>query len=335
MSALPTPSRWLDPAWQESALGWADEVLASLGQRRRGWSHPHVRPWSTVLRIETDDDPVWLKAPGDGARVEVGLLALLADLELPWTPRPLALDRERSWALLPDGGEVSRVAHGGRTPVAVMTEHLVRYAEVQRRLEPHVEALLSLGLGDLRPPALPRVLGERIGSLEQERPPARLSTEDATRLRAVLPAYAEACAELAAGGIAPTLNHDDLHDANILARGPVIIDWGDSCVSHPFGTLLATMRSMASQHGVGVDDPMFARVADAYTEPWSDVADRSTLRRQAALAIRVGPVTRSMSYLHALTGVDDEAWQEHGDAMPSWLLEILEPTLPLLPALLR
>jgi hypothetical protein len=331
---LPTPTRWHDPAWQRSALAWADTALAEHGLERVGWSHPHVRPWSTVLRIETDRDPVWLKAPGDGARFEVPLLAMLADLDVPHTPRPLATSPALGLVLLPDGGDVSRVAHGGKAPPEVMTGYLALYGSLQRSLAPHAQALVDLGVGDLRPTGMADLLARTIDVLEHERPPGRLTPTDAARLRAVLPAYAEACAELAGSGIAPTLQHDDLHDSNILAAGPVVIDWGDACVGHPFGTMLATMRSMAWHHGLGVDDPLFPRVADAYTEAWTDVADRATLRRQVELAIRVGPLTRSLSYRQAVTGVDEAAWQEEADAMPEWLLEILEPDLPLRPALL-
>lgn len=333
-TTLPTPARWLDPAWQSAALAWADDVLHGLGLERTGWSHPHVRPWSTVLRIETTAETVWLKAPGDGARYEVPLLALLAELDAPCTPRPLAVSVEDGWILLPDGGEVSRLAHGGLTPVEVTVEQLAAYADLQRSLEPHVERLLAAGPRDLRPAEMPAAMATTIAVLEAESPPARLSAEDAARLRAVLPAYAEACAELAAAGIAPTLQHDDLHDNNILVRGPVFIDWGDSSVGHPFGTMLATLRSIAFHHGLAADDPALARVADAYTEAWTDVADRATLRRQVELALRVGPLTRSLSYRQALTHVDDAAWQADADAMPDWLLETLEPGLPLHPALL-
>lgn len=331
---LQTPARWLDPGWQSSALAWADSVLADEGLTRLDWSHPHVRAWSTVLRIETERGPMWLKAPGDGARFEIPLLALLAELDIPHTPRPVAVSVERGLALLADGGEVSRVAHGGRTPPEVMTGYLALYGSLQRSLEQHVEELLAIGVGDLRPAGMPELLAQTIDVLEGERPPATLAPEDAARLRAILPAYAEACAELAGAGIAPSLQHDDLHDSNILSRGPVFLDWGDSCVGHPFGTMLATMRSMAYHHGLTVDDPLFPRVADAYTEAWTDVADRATLRRQVELAIRVGPLTRSLSYRQAMTGVDDAAWDEDSDSMPGWLLEILEPELPLRPDLL-
>ena len=55
-------------------------------------------------------------------------------------------------------------------------------------------------------------------------------------LRRLAPALARACHELAAAGIASTLDHADLWASNVLdaATGPVIIDWEDACLSHPF-----------------------------------------------------------------------------------------------------
>jgi hypothetical protein len=329
----PTPSRWTSSAWREDVLEWAMRALSPHGLALRAWTQPHARPWSTVLRLETDAGPFWLKAPGDGARFEVPLLALLARLDLPHVPRPIAYDVDRAYVLLPDGGEISRVEHGGSTPPEVMAGYLAHYGALQRLTEPHVPEILELGLADLRPERMPELFERTIDVLEAERPPAALGAVDAARLRAVIPAYAEACAELAEAGVAPTLQHDDLHDANILAGGPVFIDWGDACVGHPFGTMLATLNSIAFHHGLTPDDPAFTRVVDAYTEAWTDVHDRPTLRHLVQLAQRVGPLTRSLSYRQSLTNIDEAAWEEHAEAMPGWLLEVFEPELPTRPPL--
>jgi len=329
-----TPSRWTSREWRDEALEWAMRALSPHGLALRAWTQPHIRPWSTMVRLETDSDIVWLKAPGDGALYEVPLLVLLERLGLPSLPKTLAHDDDLGLVLLADGGPTSRAAHGGKAPPDVVARYLVDYAALQRSLEPHVATLLATGVPDLRPSTMPATYLDTVDRLEGERPPGALSAADAARLRALAPAYADACAELAGSGIAPSLNHDDLHDNNVLDAGPVFIDWGDSCVGHPFGTMLATLNSLMAHHGLAPDDPSFLRVVDAYTEAWTDVADRTTLRRQVQLCQRVGPLTRSLSYRQAVTNVDEVAWQEDAAAMPEWLMEVFEPDLPTRPPML-
>jgi hypothetical protein len=98
--------------------------------------------------------------------------------------------------------------------------------------------------------------------------------------------------------------------------------------------MIATLNSAAHHHGLEPDDPALVRLADAYTEAWTDVADRATLRRLVRLAVRVGPLTRALGWRRALLGCDDESWTTWGDGVHGWLLELLSPDLPLRPALL-
>lgn len=295
-------------------------------------TQPHVRPWSTVLRIETrSGDLFWLKANGDGTRHEPALLETLALLEVPSTPRPLAVHRERGLTLLPDGGPTVREAHGGLTPLDDVATMWAAYAAVQRATEPHLDDLIAAGVDDVRPARMPGVLGALLDEYEAQPAPFGLAADDAARLRALLPSYAAACAELTSSGIAPTLQHDDLHDNNVFARGPVFFDWGDAVVGHPFGTMTASLRSVAHHHRLGPDDAGLLRLADAYTEAWTDVADRATLRRQVSIAVRVGALTRSLAWRRALLGVDEAARTEFGDYPVGWLAELEADDLPLLP----
>ena len=329
----PTPGRWTEPTWLEGALGWADDALGRVGARRTAWTAPHVRPWSSVLRLATDTaGVVWLKANGDGTRHEAALLGALAELALPSSPRPIAWDAALGLTLMPDGGPSVREAHGGRTPVEDLEPVLATYAALQRETEPHVDRFLALGLDDLRPSRMPDVLAALIAECSTATGPHRLDADDSARLRAALPAYAAACAELDTAGIPATLQHDDLHDDNVLAAGPVIIDWGDAVVGHPFATMLTTLNTVAFQHALDRDDPALARLVDAYTETWTDVADRASLRRLVELAVRVGPLTRAVGWRRALEGCDEPSWAEWGEGVHGWLLEILSSDLPLHPA---
>ena len=331
---ITTPGRWTDPTWLEPTLEWVDAALARIGARRTGWTEPHTRAWSTVLRLETTGGVFWLKANADGTRHEAGLLAAMADLDLPWTPRPVAADATLGLTLMPDGGPTIREANGGRTPLPRLEQVLAGYSALQRATAAHVDAFLALGLDDARPARMPELLAELVEECARAEGEHRLTAEEAARLRSALPAYAEDCAELDSVGIEATLQHDDLHDANVLADGPVVIDWGDAVVGHPFGTMLVTLGSAASHHELGPDDPALHRLADAYTEGWTDLADRATLQRLVLLAVRVGPLTRAMGWRRALLGCDDASWAEWGDGVHGWLLELLSPDLPLHPPLL-
>lgn len=64
------------------------------------------------------------------------------------------------------------------------------------------------------------------------------------------------------------IDHNDLHLGNAFP-GPVISDWGDAVIGHPFGTvrhLLVTARNLHGPAGA-------ATVRDAYLAEWGDPAE--------------------------------------------------------------
>jgi hypothetical protein len=322
---------WLDPTWQAEALAWVDEQLVHLGLSRTGPAdQPHVRPWSTVMTIPTATGAVWFKAAGPGTAYEAHLLRELAGWGVPMLLAPLAVEVDRGWLLFPDGGTRLRDELRGSAGVEAWQRILPAYADLQRSLAPRVDALLGFGVPDLRPAAMPGLLTRLI-----EEPAAGLSEPDRTRLRALLPEYAEWCAVLAASGIASSLQHDDLHDGNVFVGrvgadqalgGDRIFDWGDAVVAHPFGTLLATLRSIASRDaGLGRADLL--RLRDAYLEPWTDEQPRATLNETVGMALRVGAVGRAFAWQRALSGVPPPAHGEYAGAVGEWLLELFEPTV--------
>jgi hypothetical protein len=81
-----------------------------------------------------------------------------------------------------------------------------------------------------------------------------------------------------------------------------ILDWGDTSISHPFASLFVTFRFLEEKNRLRPDDPWFARLRDAYLEPWeSGLADTFTL------ALRVGAFAHAIAWLRHrkhLTGHD-------------------------------
>jgi hypothetical protein len=293
---------WTTGGWRERVLAWVEEQ----GVHPRGQvTQPRLTPWSTALRVPTADGAVWFKAAGPGCAFEARLLQALAAYGSPYVVTPLAVDVARGWLLLPDCGPTLRERG---TTLADWELVLPRYAELQRSLEHRALP----GVDDLRPEVLPAVLDELL---------ATVAVEPLQELRALQPRFATWCEELAASGVRPTLQHDDLHDNNVFASGP-IFDWGDACLGHPFASLLVVLRSVAFTFELAPGSPELARLRDAYLEAWTDTHSRTELELLALLATRVGKLSRAVSWRRALRGVDDPG--EHAEAVAGWLEELLE-----------
>ena len=82
--------------------------------------------------------------------------------------------------------------------------------------------------------------------------------------------------------------------ANVYAQGEQlrVLDWGDSSISHPFASLVVTFRFLEEVTELQPDDPWFARLRDAYLEPWG-----RGLEGVFALAMRVGIFAHAIAWL--------------------------------------
>jgi len=139
--------------------------------------------------------------------------------------------------------------------------------------------------------------------------------------------YAESCARLADFGIPATLQHDDLHDANVFVGDGRhrFFDWGDAVVSHPFISLLVTLRVAQRTLDVPNGDPALLRLRDAYLDRWRAYGSLPELREQSDLALTVAPLQRALTWRRILRGVHPGERTEWQDSVPGWTAEYLEP----------
>ena len=334
---IPTGARtWLDPTWRAGALAWAGTVLAGVGRRISGTvEQPHVRPWSTALRLPTDEGPVWLKATGPGVAHEGPLLELFRAFGVGRVVLPLAVHPERPWLLFDDAGPTLRATRpdgDGDHDLAAWERILTEYAVLQRSVEgeSEVAAMLAAGTPDGRPGSLPPELDRLLADddawdriLPGERAAADLARD---RLRGARGLIGDAVGDLLASGVAATIQHDDLHGGNIVVGpgGDRFFDWGDAVVAHPFSTLTVTFNSIAYHTGRTWDDPAFSRLLDAYLEAWTDVASRDALVAVAGIARDLGCIGRSLAWERSLRDLAPIEMDDHGDAVAGWLMEFAE-----------
>ena len=326
--------RWRDPGWLAQVHEWVAAELAGAGIGSTGRpAQPRAYPWSTVLTFPTDVGTVWFKANAAGMHHEAALYEVLRRRSPRHVLEPVALDPERGWLLLPDGGRTMRDVEGAATDLSAWERMLREHAEMQRELAPYADEVLGAGLPDARPERLPEVRAALLADRELCRVGREggLTEEDHARLVASAPAYAAACAELASTGVPASLQHDDLHDNNVFLPADrrahlLVFDWGDAVVGHPFGVLLVSLRVVASLAGLDPGARELLRLRDAYLEPWTGEQDHAGLVEAVRLACRVGGVTRADCYRRSLLEATDAGRERYGDGVPGWLQEWGQPT---------
>jgi hypothetical protein len=265
----------------------------------------HERPWATVLRVPLADGVAWFKACAPVQSFEPRLTAALFARWPDRVAEVLGHDQQRGWLLLADAGTPVGVC--GNPPEAWLAA-LPGYAELQRGEAAHAQDHLTHGVPDLRVVTLPARYQDL---LAHDLP---LEAGEIDRLRRFAARYTELCAELAAHGLPDTVQHDDLHMANLYVRdGRLrVLDWGDASISHPFASLVVTFRFLEEVTKLPPGDPWFARLREAYLEPWG-----SGLTAAFALAIRVG------TFAHAF------AWARQRDHLPEQERPEFDRTFPI------
>jgi hypothetical protein len=161
------------------------------------------------------------------------------------------------------------------------------YAELQRG-----EALCAADHIAHGVPSLPiSTLPVRYSNLLDRDLPLEPGERD--RLAALSPLLEQLCTELCDAGLPLTVQHDDLHMGSVYERSKRlrVLDWGDSSISHPFFSLVVTFRFLEEHTGLKPHDPWFARLRDAYLEPWG-----TDLAEQFDLALKVGRFAHAIAW---------------------------------------
>ncbi|WP_405061514.1 aminoglycoside phosphotransferase family protein [Kribbella sp. NBC_01505] len=299
--AAPPASEWTEAGWYAEALPWIDEHISRTGPPVQ------VRVWglSNVLRVPTADGLVYFKAHAHSSTLPPAKLPLLfaheplllTSLEGP-VPRPLAIDENRVWMLLPDLGSSLEA----EPEIATWIDAVQSHARLQRSYVGRVDHLLEISCVDRRLAVLAAELDDLLG----DNPATTLLEPDE---RAGLPTrraeLRAAIAELAAIGIPETLLHGDLHPGNLAVReGQVLaFDWTDAAVSHPFLDMVTFIHEKSPLS----HDP---QVRDAYLAEWTDYAPMTDLSRALALAEQIGALHQVATSLHLaanLSGPDRES----------------------------
>ena len=222
---------WTDPEWLAGAHDWIHRRVEERRGRVSGpIEQPHVRWWSTVLRVPTSAGVLWFKANHPISAYEAAVVEVLADIRPDLVPGLVAVDLDKGWMLMADGGDRLREIQERERSLDRWLEVLPRYGELQIAVSGRAENLVMLGAPDRRLATLADDYERLVAGIDGS------TAGEPARLKRLVPDVREMCQALDALGIPETIQHDDLHDGQVFVRDGTYLffDWGDSCVSHPF-----------------------------------------------------------------------------------------------------
>ncbi|HEY9660158.1 MAG TPA: phosphotransferase, partial [Allocoleopsis sp.] len=230
---------WVQPFWLEQASQWIDHTLDQQGIKRVGAiAQPRIRAWSTILQIPTHVGDLYFKAVIPDLAYEAALTQALFRWFPDCVPHILAIDAQRGWLLMADGGMRLREVLRTTDDLQHWESLLPSYAKLQQESAQYVDKLLGMGVYDRRLAGLPTQFQallhdeDAIGLAGAN----GLTSDEYQQLQNCFDIVVCRCEELAAFAIPETLHHGDLHDGNIFIFNDCyrFFDWGDSSISHPF-----------------------------------------------------------------------------------------------------
>jgi len=94
---------WTESDWYDKVSSWINTELSQLGIAITDpIEQPHIRPWSTVLRIPTHEGAVYFKDYSGDLICEPALSQKMSSWYPDHMPKILAVNLENRWMMMAD-----------------------------------------------------------------------------------------------------------------------------------------------------------------------------------------------------------------------------------------
>jgi hypothetical protein len=323
-----TRLKWEDGIWLKRVHEWIRaETSKQSMEITSPIEQPHIYPWSTVLRVPTNEGNLFFKATAAETIYESALTQKLTELYPKAMPELIATDTTRGWMLMRDGGQVLRASIRPTKDIQPWKPVIKLFSEVQAGCVEHVSELLALGIPDWRLTHLPKLYSELLADEDSilVNQPKGLTSEEFQRMLQLAPRFAEICEQLAGFGIPETINHGDFHDGNVLVQDGriTLFDWGDGCIAHPFISLRTFFVSI--EIALELDDyaftPEMQELLDIYLESWKKFAPKEKLLEAFSLSRCIASIIKALMWHKTVSPLTDPLRQEYAHIVPELFRE--------------
>jgi hypothetical protein len=278
---------------------WAQSYLIKNGYDIKAVPDiTRAMPWSKVTHFATSKGSVYLKEMTFLFSLEPTLIKTMAQWDGDFIPKVIAQNNDLNCFLMEDAGIPLSKFLKEDVQIEILENALSICANIQRKTEKQVDALLSIGVPDWRLSKLP---GLYLLLIQQEDilkadgvTPAEIKT-----LHKLYPRFLFLCDCLSKFNIPETIEHTDFHGNNILIKDNhlTIGDWGDAVVSHPFYSLASYLNSAIRYHGVTEGDEVYNSLQNLYLTMWAEFAPKGQLIEAFHLIQKLRPIQIALSFI--------------------------------------
>lgn len=269
--------------WHDRARLWLRELFP--GSRTFDVRVYRERAWATNWVLTVDEGVFWFKRGHESLRQEVALLAVLQRVAPEHVLAPRAVDGEQGWILTRDQGPTLAAIARQEGPQHYCATS-VALAATQQAAATSLGELQLVGLPRFDPVRAVTLLDEMLAWFHAlpSTNPANVTLSVRRTATAAASALVERWVAVAKGDPGMGLDHNDLHLGNVF-RGPLISDWGDAVVGHPFSSL----RPVVFATGKVFGDEAATLVRTTYLKQWGDPVE---LRETLEVAMQLAAVQR-------------------------------------------
>ncbi len=316
---------WYRPGWFAKATAWMEEQFDDRGILMTA-PIEQVRSWerSAILRAQTTFGQIYFKAVPVMFKHEPLLVKWLAHNYPQDFPKPLLLDGWQRWLLMPDYGSQTLDT---APDIETWENAFRRFAELQISLSVRINDLMGLGCSDRRLYRLADAIEPLLMSSTEALSGSSMSLSDAelAQLRARIPEFQQACADLSTYSIPTSLEHGDFWAGQVVLNENkcVFIDWSDCSVSHPFFSLyFLTDTDIRLPDVPNVRE----RLRDAYLKPWRAYEPMDKLIEAYDFAMRLAPLHHALIYHQHILPQMQAKW-EMNNMLPFYLRRLIPTTI--------
>lgn len=244
-------------------------------------------PWSTVLKIHTGSQWVYLKKMPQRIALEADIIQLLQDTFDASVPAVIAINRELSCFLMKDAGISLRCILKKQFDTALVCKTIDQFTSLQIRVSDHIDVLLDIGVPDWRLHKLPDLYREAILQKDLLMDDG-LSEREMSALEALTSKVTYLCQQLSDCGIKQTFVQPDFNDNNTLiddtSQRITLIDLGEIAISHPFFSLVNGLHVLKKHHGLTHQEDMYLTIKEACLKNYRKVESEQNVAKAFEIA---------------------------------------------------